>query len=160
MMYVKKIESTSSAEFLQAMQIRTTVFVEEQGVPASEEYDGFDHDATHFIAIHEREHAGTARWRQTEKGVKLERFAVLADHRKKGVGAALVDAVLNDVTRALPSVKNIYLHAQQQAVPFWEREGFATVGDPFMEADIEHIKMVYSGTDAGKNAEAGQLAFA
>ncbi len=149
MMLVKKIEN--STDFLQAMQIRTTVFVDEQGVPASEEYDGYDNEATHFIAVHERIYAGTARWRMTSKGVKLERFAVLADHRRKGVGAALLDAVLGDVGRHQEAAnKTIYIHAQSQAVPFWEKEGFAVEGQEFIEAEIPHFRMVYGS--AGNQA--------
>jgi len=141
MMFVKKI--VDSTDFVLAMQIRTAVFVEEQGVPASEEYDGYDNEATHFIAVHEREHAGTARWRFTEQGVKLERFAVLANHRRRGVGDALVDAVMSDILRNPECAKQkIYLHAQVQAIPFWEKEGFGVEGEEFIEADIPHFKMV------------------
>ena len=147
-MFVKKIEN--SADLQQAMQIRRTVFVEEQGVPASEEYDGYDDDAQHYIAIHERQSAGTARWRRTEGGVKLERFAVLADHRRRGVGAALLDAVMKDVQKVVEHKPTIYIHAQVQAIPFWERGGFHVVGAEFMEADIPHFKMVF-GVPKGAN---------
>jgi predicted GNAT family N-acyltransferase len=75
--------------------------------------------------------------------VKLERFAVLSNHRRKGVGDALVDAVLSDVTRnAECAKKTIYLHAQVQAIPFWEKAGFGVEGEEFVEADIPHFKMV------------------
>lgn len=148
MMFVKKIDNAT--DLSQAMQIRRTVFVDEQGVPFSEEYDGYDDAASHFIAVHERTYAGTARWRTTEKGIKLERFAVLAEHRKRGVGAALVDAVLNDINRDQNNTKKtIYLHAQTHAVPFWEKEGFKVVGTEFIEADIPHLKMVFGQIQHG-----------
>lgn len=159
MMYVKKIESTSSADFLHAMQIRNEVFVQEQGVPASEEYDGFDDEAKHFIALHEREYAGTARYRRTEKGIKLERFAVLAKHRRKGVGEALLDAVMSDISRDIEMGKaKIYIHAQTQAIPFWETEGFKVEGDEFIEAEIPHFKMVYVGVGNAVNHNGAELA--
>ena len=68
--------------------------------------------------------AGAARWRPTDHGVKLERFAVLAAHRNQQIGAALLHAVLADVRQEFPAVQ-VYLHAQLKAVPFYARHGFA-----------------------------------
>lgn len=141
MLLVKKVENSS--EFLQAIQIRTEVFVVEQGVPASEEYDSYDSEATHYLAIHGREPSGTARWRMSEDGVKLERFAVLSSKRRKGIGSALLQAILGDVKQhRLASTMPIYLHSQTHAVPFYEQLGFKAVGKPFDECDIEHYKMI------------------
>ena len=72
---------------------------------------------------------GTARWRRTSNGVKLERFAVLADFRGKGVGKALVKAVLDDVFSQQPEpIERIYLHAQVTAMPLYAGFGFVSVG--------------------------------
>ena len=38
----------------------------------------------------------------------------------------------------------IYLNAQVEAVPFYEKYNFTKVGEMFMEADIEHYKMIYN----------------
>jgi predicted GNAT family N-acyltransferase len=78
---------------------------------------------------------GTARWRFTENGIKLERFAVLEEYRDKGAATALLKEVLNDV---LKENKPVYLHAQVQVVGFYEKFGFKPVGDEFVEADIRH----------------------
>ena len=85
---------------------------------------------------------GTARWRITSNGVKLERFAVLADARGQGVGQALVKAVLADI-QAKPeaALKSKYLHAQLSAVPLYSKFGFNKVGDIFEECNIMHYKM-------------------
>ena len=72
--------------------------------------------------------AGAARWRETENGVKLERFAVLADFRNQEIGAALLHAVLADVQAELPDAE-VYLNAQLRAVPFYERHGFHKKGE-------------------------------
>jgi predicted GNAT family N-acyltransferase len=86
--------------------------------------------------------AGTARWRRTADGIKLERFAVLAEFRKKGVASALLETILDDVLLEHPS--KIYLHSQIQAVPLYEKYGFEKQGDIFTEAGIEHYKMSYT----------------
>ena len=126
-----------------AFTIREKVFQEEQGVPAAKEHDEHDRrDARHYLArIGDGTPAGAARWRETENGVKLERFAVLAGCRNQEVGATLLHAVLADVQAELPDA-DVYLNAQLRAVAFYERHGFRTEGEVFEEASIQHYKMV------------------
>lgn len=127
-----------------AFTIREIVFVQGQGVPADDEYDQHDRQATtrHYLARVDGQPAGAARWRPTDKGVKLERFAVLDGFRNHGVGTALVQQVLADVRAEVPAAAQVYLHAQLQAVPLYERTGFQKVGAMFEECDIQHYKMV------------------
>ena len=126
-----------------AFTIREKVFVEGQGVPAALENDEHDRrDARHYLArIPDGTPAGAARWRETENGVKLERFAVLESFRNQAIGATLLYAVLADVRAELPD-KEVYLNAQLRAVPFYERHGFRTEGEIFEEAGIQHYRMV------------------
>ena len=126
-----------------AFTIREKVFQEEQGVPATKEHDEHDRtDARHYLACAaDGTPAGAARWRQTENGVKLERFAVLADFRNQEIGAALLHAVLVDV-QAEQIDAEVYLNAQLRAIPFYERHGFRKEGEMFEEANIQHYKMV------------------
>lgn len=128
----------------QAFAIRTQVFVDEQHVPREDEYDEHDRtDATHYLArTEDGTPCGAARWRRTDKGVKLERFAVLAPYRNQQAGAALLAQVLQDVHAAHPGAQ-VYLHAQLPAVRFYERHGFEKAGDMFAECDINHYKMVW-----------------
>jgi predicted GNAT family N-acyltransferase len=140
MIEVRRI--TDPADQQVAFSIRREVFVDEQRVPAEEEYDRYEAISRHFLAYANGEPAGTARWRFTDKGVKLERFAVCRQHRGQQVGSALVEAVLTDV-RQHPQYHGqpIYLHAQLAAMPLYTKFGFRPVGDLFLECDIEHYKM-------------------
>ncbi len=126
-----------------AFTIRKKVFVEGQGVPATLENDAHDRtDARHYLArTADGTPAGAARWRETENGVKLERFAVLEGFRNQEIGATLLHAVLADVQAELPDAE-IYLNAQLRAVPFYERHGFRKEGEVFEEANIQHYRMV------------------
>lgn len=136
MVVVNKIKSKADLDAVFA--VRHRVFVIEQMVDASEEYDDDDSRCTHFMATANGEACGTARWRFKEKGIiKLERFAVDAKFRKLGVGAALVKAVLAD----LPYAEKVMLHAQIHAVPFYEKFGFVAYGPEFDEAGIRHFAM-------------------
>ena len=118
--------------------IRRKVFVEEQECPPELEWE-YEEESNHFLATLNHVPAGACRWRRTEKGYKLERFAVLKEFRGKGVAQQLIRTVLSD----LPVNANyIYLHAQLSAVGLYEKFGFEKVGDQFEEAGIQHFKMV------------------
>lgn len=130
-----------------AFAIRRAVFVEEQQVSAREEYDEHEPSSRHFLARADGVPCGTARWRQTSNGIKMERFAVLKEYRGQGVGKALVRAVLNDVFSQQPQpIERIYLHAQVSAMPLYAGFGFVPVGPMFEEAGIQHYKMVLPGS--------------
>jgi predicted GNAT family N-acyltransferase len=138
-----QVEKVLTKEQLSTVfKIREDVFVIEQEVDPSEEYDEFESTSTHFLAKIDEQPAGTARWRFTDNGVKLERFAVLKDMRGAGVGYALVQAVISDIA-ASPEAKGkkLYLHAQLDAMPLYSKFGFSKVGPMFEECNIQHFKM-------------------
>jgi len=132
---VKKVSAPADLETVFA--IRRQVFVVEQNCPPELEWE-FEDESTHFLATVNGEPAGASRWRKTDKGYKLERFAVLEAFRG-GVGSALVRAVLDD----LPADAGyVYMHAQLPAVSLYQKFGFEKVGEEFEEAGIRHFKMV------------------
>lgn len=123
-----------------AFAIRQKVFVEEQQVDAREEYDEFEQTSVHYLVYVDDTPVGTARWRITKDGIKLERFAVLKPYRNRNAGRAVLLKVLGDV---LPLKKKTYMNAQVTAMNFYKREGFVAEGDLFLECNIAHYKMVY-----------------
>jgi predicted GNAT family N-acyltransferase len=129
---------TNSADLEQAFAIRRQVFCIEQNVSEEIEMDEFDEDATHILAYINDKPVGTARWRFTENGAKMERFAVLIEYRGKGVGEALVNYTLGK----LKDNEFIYLNAQESVIKFYEKYGFEAIGNRFYEADIPHKKMI------------------
>jgi len=129
---------TNQMELENAFEIRRQVFCVEQNVSEEIEMDEFDDDATHILAVIDGQTVGTARWRFTEEGTKMERFAVLKEARGKRVGEALVKYTLDK----LKDSNFIYLNAQETVIKFYEKFGFEVVGNRFYEADIPHKKMV------------------
>jgi len=91
-----------------AFEIRRVVFVIEQNCPPELEYEN-EEICQHYLAFYNNMPVATARFRITENGLKLERFAVLKEYRKLGIALALVNRLLQDV-KAFN--KQIYLHAQ------------------------------------------------
>jgi predicted GNAT family N-acyltransferase len=123
----------------QAFGIRYEVFVKEQGIDAALEYD-HEEVAHHYLLFMNDKPVATARWRETEKGIKLERFAVLPSFRNQGVSTILLKEVLQDVASV---GRIIYLHAQLTAVKFYERNGFSKRGGQFSEAGVDQFMMKY-----------------
>ncbi len=133
----------SETSFMEkAFEIRRVVFVIEQNCPPELEYEN-EEICQHYLAYFNGTPAATARFRETANGIKLERFAVLEEYRRKGIALALVNRLLNDVK---PFNKKIYLHAQLEAMPLYAKAGFKPTGPQFEEAGIQHFKMVLKKT--------------
>ncbi|RAO75037.1 GNAT family N-acetyltransferase [Dyella jiangningensis] len=117
--------------------IRLEVFVREQAVPESLEWDNLDSLSFHLLARDESgEPIGCARL--TPHG-KIGRVAVRLPWRGQGVGLGLLRAL---VARARSQGRaDVALDAQLSAVTFYEREGFVAHGEPFEDAGILHHPM-------------------
>jgi predicted GNAT family N-acyltransferase len=125
-----------------AQDIRYEVFVIGQKVPLEIERDEFEMESNHYLAFLNNNPVGTARWRITSQGVKLERFAVLDAFRGRGIGSALVEKVLDDIKKD-PSarIKEVYLHSQIDAIPLYRKYGFIKYGNMFDEGGLMHYSM-------------------
>ena len=138
---VIRFKKSDDTYFSQAYAIRQNVFVEEQGVDATEEFDEFEDVSVHYLAFTDKKAVATARWRTTGYGIKLERFAVLKAHRGQGVGNLILNKILDEV---VSEGKIVYLHAQVDALRFYQKNNFACKGDMFVECNIEHYLMEYN----------------
>ncbi len=123
-----------------AMKIRVKVFVHEQKVPYKLEYDGDDALATHCLMFVNKKPVGTFRYRETDDGIKLERFAIKKSKRSIGFGRQLIEYALKETH---DTQKSRYLYAQTSLLSFYRELGFEPIGERFMDAGIEHIKMIY-----------------
>ena len=122
------------------LSIRREVFIVGQDVPEDLEVDGLDPECTHFLCTREGRPVGTARLRDVQGAGKVERVAVLASERGRGLGRQLMLALhAEPMRRRLPKLK---LNAQAAVVGFYEDLGYESVGERFMEAGIEHQAMV------------------
>lgn len=132
---VEAIDYASGVDDLRA--VREPVFVQEQQVPIELEWDELDPLCVHVIA---RDDAGLpiGTGRLTPEH-KIGRMAVLPEWRGRGVGDALLLALIREAAqRRWPELR---LHSQASAVGFYVKHGFVPYGDRFMEAGIEHQSM-------------------
>lgn len=119
-------------------QLREAVFIVEQKVSREDECDGQDPQCLHVLARSSEDRRPIGTGRITPTG-KIGRMAVLPDWRGRGVGSAMLQALV-DLARSR-NMTRLYLHAQLSAIAFYERHGFVVSGPQFEEAGIEHRKM-------------------
>ncbi|WP_280150322.1 YbgC/FadM family acyl-CoA thioesterase [Piscinibacter sp. XHJ-5] len=125
-----------------AQAIRTAVFVDEQKIPAEMEWDEADAGCVHAVAVNRLGMPlATGRLLEHVPGVaKIGRMAVVQTMRGSRVGRSVLDALMK-AARARGD-REVILHAQMSAAPFYARAGFSERGEVFEEAGIPHVEMV------------------
>ncbi|MGP3685420.1 GNAT family N-acetyltransferase [Streptomyces sp. IBSNAI002] len=141
--------ASDEADTAARLEVRTEVFVVEQSVPESVEYDAYDADAVHVLAVAADGaalgtgrllHGTAARAKTGDPAVgSLGRLAVRKTARGLGVGVALVRAIEAEAVRL--GLTAVDLGAQTHAVGFYERLGYVAYGPEFREAGIPHRAM-------------------
>jgi predicted GNAT family N-acyltransferase len=118
-------------------EIRNQVFVVEQKVDPSEEYDVEDALADHFVALNEAGQAlGCAR---LVASGQIGRMAVYEQYRGSGLGADLLQVAVEEAKAQ--GMQRVFLHAQAYAEEFYRKGGFVVCGAPFSEVGIPHLPM-------------------
>ena len=124
----------------QAKQVREIVFVQEQRIDTSLEYDDLDGVCTHVVGLLDSEPVTTARLRKVDSTVgKVERVATIQAARGHGYGKEIMDEVERVAKRQ--GLVELRLGAQLTALPFYEKLGYEAFGDEFWDADIPHRMM-------------------
>ena len=140
--YVPKV--ITKDEFDGAKAVRQKVFCEEQGYAHEVEFDEFDEftDNVRQLAIFDgRRIVATGRVIDFGNGyIKLGRIAVLPEYRKRGIGAMLLNALI-DEARAMKADK-ITVDSQVQAMPFYEKFGFKVFGEEHLDGHVPHRYMM------------------
>ena len=124
----------------QAAPIRFEVFVEEQRVPAEMELDEFDALSCHALALVDGRPVGTGRLLPDGH---IGRMAVVVGWRGRGVGAALLQALIDEAGRR--GIAQLALSAQTHALGFYRRFGFLPEGEVYEEAGLPHQVMTRRG---------------
>lgn len=126
-----------TVDFKDLRAVREPVFVQEQNVPLELEWDEMDPQCRHVIARDDAHRPiGTGRLTPEHK---IGRMAVLPEWRGRGVGEALLLALIEQARmQGLPEVS---LNSQADAIGFYEKFGFQPYGERFEEAGIQHQSM-------------------
>lgn len=121
------------------MSLRRRVFVDEQHVPAVEEFDSYDLTATHVVALLDGNVLGALRIIFLDEHVKIGRVAVSPAVRGKGVASAMMRFSM-DHARARGETR-FYLTAQTDKLALYEKLGFVAYGEEFEDGGMPHLAM-------------------
>lgn len=135
-----QIRIADEKDIKSVFSLRFEVFVDEQNVPPEIEIDNEDDNAIHIIAEENGNAIGCGRLVLGEFDAHIGRLAVKKTHRGSGIGAKICEFIIDYCYDN--GYKNIWLNSQLQAKTFYEKLGFIPQGETFIEAGIEHIKMV------------------
>ncbi len=134
---VREVTWATAQEALQS--IRTQVFIEEQQIDPSDEWDPADQEAIHLLAERDGEPVGCARILDL---TKIGRMAVLKEVRHKNIGSKLLRAAITEIQKAGNTPT---LGAQITAMGFYANHGFLPDGPIFDDAGIPHRTMTLTG---------------
>ncbi len=136
-------EANYQTDFAALQAIREPVFITEQQFPIEEEWDALDPLSRHVLALDE--HGQPIATGRLTPEHKIGRMAVLPEWRGAGVGAAIVQKLI-DFARE-QGFESVSLHSQMHAVPFYARAGFVASGESFDECGAPHQLMVLKLAD-------------
>lgn len=115
--------------------VRRQVFIIEQKMPESEEWDDADENSSHVLAFSEKcDVVGTGRLEPTGK---IARLAVLGEYRGQGVGSAMLIRLVEEARQR--GFGQVYVHAQTHALNFYKKFGFVSDEEIFAEGGIPHV---------------------
>ncbi len=127
-----------------ALALRIAVFVDEQRIPLEEEIDAHDDPAAGAVHALARDGNGSALgtgryYRDDVATARIGRMAVVPAGRGQGVGAALLDALTAHARTA--GFAHAVLNAQEHALGFYAKAGFAPDAETNLDAGIVHREM-------------------
>lgn len=126
-------------DFLKIKKIRKTVFTDELGISESKLFDEYDESCDHFIIFDGKNIVGSIRFVSLGKTIKLERMAILQEHRTKNYGKDCI-LQLKEFYHAL-GYTQIFLDSIYSVRNFYKKCGFLEEGKIFQRVGIDHVRM-------------------
>lgn len=134
-----KFIKTSDSEYIAERELRARVLREPLGLPYGAEVFPFEDAAYHLVAIEDDQVIGCVMFNPEGKNGRMLQMAVIQDRQKNGIGTGLVHEL--EARLMHDGFHDIYLHAREEAVPFYQRLGYVIEGEPFFEVGIRHRMM-------------------
>lgn len=135
MINMKTFDELTNLELLQLMRLRQEVFIEEQKI-CEVDIDDFDLECRHLFIKDNGKIVSYLRLLKYKGDDYIGRVVTDINYRNKGYS-----------TKIFNFLKERYdvltLSAQLSKVDFYKKIGFKVVGKKYLEAGIEHMKMVY-----------------
>lgn len=136
----KKFKELTTAELYEIIKSRTEIFLLEQRI-ICQDLDNKDYESLHcFFVDRERVIAYLRAFCSDEENGVVTVGRVLTLEHKKGLGSELMKKSIDAIKEQF-NCQKIAVHAQKQAVGFYEKIGFLKVSDEFLEEGIPHLTM-------------------
>lgn len=141
----KSFKQLSTIELYQILQLRSSVFVVEQQC-AYLDLDDKDYECLHVLGY--KNEVLVAYSRLVPQGISYKEAPAIGrvvshpSYRNLGYGNALMNYSINNINQYYPSIQ-IIISAQVYLINFYQRLGFTTEGEIYLEDNIPHITMRY-----------------
>ncbi|WP_208560394.1 GNAT family N-acetyltransferase [Marinilactibacillus kalidii] len=136
---IKKI-TTEDSEYQGSLRLREQVLRKPLGIRLEDEAKSSEETAHHFVALYEQTVVGTLFLIETEESVyQMRQVAVDQAYQGKATGKQLVKVAEKWADNA--GVKKIWMHARENAWPFYESLGYHYTSDDYMQIGIVHKTM-------------------
>ena len=132
----------NNKDMLSCLDLRRTVFIEEQNVPENEEVDGDDPDCDHILLTVSNIPVGAARLKYYNDFIKVQRVCVLKNYRGQGIGSKIINFIIRHVEKN-DIRSSVRLGSQIHALEFYKRLGFIEFGEEYLDAGILHKDMEF-----------------
>ena len=134
----KNFNELTTAELYEILKVRSEIFILEQNMHC-QDMDGVDFDARHFYLEQRGKILAYLRaFYINDTTVRIGR--VLSVTHGIGLGSEIMRKAITDIKQNMPC-KTICLDSQTHAISFYEKLGFKTVSDEFLEEGVMHVKM-------------------
>lgn len=137
-LFIKSFDQLTTDELFRIYKLRTAVFVVEQRCPY-QEVDDADKTAWHLWLEDGAEIAAYLRLLPGEEAGELSIGRVVSARRGQGFGMRILTEGIDFARKR--GAKAVVLAAQTYARGFYEKAGFYTVSEEFLEDGIPHVKM-------------------
>lgn len=136
----KYFDRLTTKELYEILKVRTKIFTFEQRIDYLD-MDDIDYDSYHLFFEADKKVVAYLRayYKNNDKSV-IYVGRVLSDPHGIGFGTKLMKQSIEWIKNNT-ECRKICLDSQMQAVGFYEKLGFTSVSDEFLEAGIPHIQM-------------------
>lgn len=143
---IRTFDELSNRELYSILRLRSEIFVVEQNC-VYQDLDNKDLNAYHLMAVENGELIGYLRI--LNKGVSYKeasigRVVVKKEYRRKKLGLEIINKGIDFIINTLQE-KEVRISAQVYAKNLYKKAGFVEVSEEYLEDDIPHVEMLYSG---------------
>lgn len=137
--FEKEFSQLTAEEVYEILKSRSQVFMLEQGIQCLD-MDDADYRSRHFFFWEGGRVIAYLRAFPLEKSGEVKIGRVLTLTRGKGLGRILMEKSLEKIRRDM-GAETVFVDAQVQAAPFYEKCGFLPISEEFIEEGVPHISM-------------------